>query len=54
MGECDDEADPQTKIRLTYTHSGPPFGNCDRCGKAGVPYVRFAGVPDIDYFCDDL
>jgi len=23
MGERDDEADPQTKIRLTYIHSGP-------------------------------
>ena len=53
MGKRDDEADPQTKIRLTYTHSGPPFGNCDRCGKAGASYVGFAGVPDIDYFCDD-
>ena len=53
MGERDEEADPQTKIRLTYTHLGPPFGNCDRYRKAGAPYVRFAGVPDIDYFCDD-
>jgi len=43
MSERDDKADLQTKIRLinplAYTHSGPPFGNCDRCGKASAPYV---------------
>jgi hypothetical protein len=56
MSERDDEADPQTKIRLinplAYTHSGPPFGNCDRCGKAGAPYVGFDCGPEVNYFCD--
>src|SRR5262249_41598263 len=45
MSERDDKTDLQTKIRLinplAYTHSAPPFGNCDRCGKAGAPYVGF-------------
>jgi hypothetical protein len=57
MSKRDDEADPQTKIRLinplAYTHSGPPFGNCDRRGKAGAPYVAFSCGPDINNFCDD-
>ena len=52
MGERDDEADPQTKIRLTYT-TRAALRQLRQVGKAGAPYVRFAGVPDIDYFCDD-
>jgi hypothetical protein len=56
MSECDDEAAPQTKIRLinplAYTHPWPPFGNCDGCGKAGAPYVGFDCGPGV-YFCDD-
>ena len=47
-----DEADPQTKIRLTYT-TRAALRQLRQVGKAGAPYVRFAGVPDIDYFCDD-